>query len=572
MENLRLGGVSPEECRAVESELAAWHADFVPEDRDCLLRLKATVDRCRRIAEEYSDKILALFFEKVNDLGYALGVSEPAVKVFSEAVIRSHPVFQLSRLVALVLSSIRTRALLKPWDVIVPGEAAGRLTTVRSLTSVTSAGDGPLIVLTDKAEGDEEIPPQVTGLIIASETPLLSHLAVRARQRGTVFVSCEEVNRIAELKKLSGKPIRICVTADTFEIDAAKMNNGDAFAGGTVRVIVPEVPSEFPSGKIITLDMVSAATGGAKADGARRLTEIARLNKTDFDVPRGVVIPFGVMEESLRSVPTLEAEYCAALKEIDRLQGPEMEERLQRLRELVLNLPADDELVSGVMAHFKKDDRLMVRSSSNCEDIEGLSGAGLYDSIPDVPQSGIAGAVRKVWASLWNKRAAAARQNASVPHGMARMAVLIQRMMPADVSFIMHTLNPLNNSETEILVELAAGLGETLASGRQPGSPFRMVYRKKTGEMEMRSFASYRTALFQERLGGVVRRTIDYSNIPFSKDKKSRTEVSGRIGRIGMLVETAFGLPLDIEGLMIDNKIFLVQARPQQRRQVECRQ
>jgi phosphoglucan,water dikinase len=571
LENLRFGGVAPEECRAVEAELAAWYADVAPEDRDFLLRLKATVDRCRRVAGEYPDKILALFPEKVNTLGYALGVSEHPVKAFAEAVIRSHPVFQLSKLVALLLKSIRTRASLQPWDVIVPGQASGRLTTVRSLASVSDAGDGPLIVLTDKAEGDEEIPWNVTGLIIASETPLLSHLAVRARQRGTVFVSCEDISRIGELKKLSEKPIRICVTADTFEINVTKMKDGSTFKGRTARVIVPEVSPQFPSQKIITLDMVSPATGGVKADGARRLTEIAKLNNADFEVPPGCVIPFGVMEESLRSLPSLEAEYYTTLKEIDRLSHPDIRARLQRIRDLVLQLPLNNELVSGAIAHFKKDDRLIVRSSSNCEDLEGLSGAGLYDSIPNVPQSGIASAVRKVWASLWNSRAAEARQNASVPHGRARMAVLIQTMMPADMSFIMHTLNPVNNNEKEILVEFAVGLGETLASGREPGAPFRTLYRKSTGDIEMLSFASYSAALVQDRRGGTVRTIIDYSKIPFSKDKKFRTELCARVGKIGICVETSFGLPLDIEGLVAGNRIFLVQARPQQRRQMECR-
>ena len=144
-------------------------------------------------------------------------------------------------------------------------------------------------------------------------------------------------------------------------------------------------------------------------------------------------------------------------------------------------------------------------------------------------------------------------------------------MMPADMSFIMHTLNPVNNSENEILIECAVGLGETLASGREPGSPFRMVYRKNTGDMQMLSFASYRTAFVLDRRGDIVQSIIDYSKIPFSKDKKFRTELSKRIGGIGSLVETSFGSPLDIEGLVVDNKIFLVQARPQQRRQVECR-
>jgi phosphoglucan,water dikinase len=571
IENLRLGSVAPEECRAVEAELEVWSADFAPRDRDSLLRLRATVERCRRVADEYSEKILALFPGKVNDLGNALGVSEHAVKTFSEAVIRSHPVFQLSRLIALLLKSIRTLAFLNPWEVIVPGEASGRLITVGSLASVTDEGDGPLVVLTEKAEGDEEIPTHITGLIIAGETPLLSHLAVRARQRGTVFVSCEDSGRIGELRKLTGKPIRICAAADSFETAVTEMKDSGVFKDDSVRVIVPEVSIEFPSEKIIALDMVSPATGGPKAYGAKRLMEIARLGEGAFEVPRGIVIPFGVMEESLHRNPSLKGKYHAMAEEIDRLPRREMEMLLQRLRELLLTLPLDNGLVSGIKSHFGKDDRFIVRSSSNCEDLEGLSGAGLYDSVLNVPQSAIASAVLKVWASLWNRRAVEARRNASVPHGRARMAVLIQKMMPAEMSFIMHTLNPLNNSESEILVELAAGLGETLASGREPGAPFRAVYRKNTGDTEMHSFASYSAALVGDSREGTVRKIIDYSKVQFSRDEKFRTELSARIGKTGVLTENSLGLPLDIEGCVVGSEIFLVQARPQQRRPRECR-
>jgi len=114
VENLRLSGFDAMECQAVESELNFWRQRFEPRDTQELIRLKATLDRCGRLAEAYCDKILALFPEKVERLGRALGVAEHAIKGFCEADIRSHLVFQLSKLVALFLKSIRTHAALSP--------------------------------------------------------------------------------------------------------------------------------------------------------------------------------------------------------------------------------------------------------------------------------------------------------------------------------------------------------------------------------------------------------------------------------------------------------------------------
>ena len=56
-----------------------------------------------------------------------------------------------------------------------------------------------------------------------------------------------------------------------------------------------------------------------------------------------------------------------------------------------------------------------MRSSANVEDLAGMSGAGLYDSIPNVP-AGDAGALGKavaeVWASLYTRRAVLSRRAA----------------------------------------------------------------------------------------------------------------------------------------------------------------
>jgi len=114
VENLRLSGFDAMECQALESELDFWRQRFEPRDIQELIRLKATLDRCGRLAEVYCDKILALFPEKVERLGRALGVAEHAIKGFCEADIRSHLIFQLSKLVALFLKSIRTHAALSP--------------------------------------------------------------------------------------------------------------------------------------------------------------------------------------------------------------------------------------------------------------------------------------------------------------------------------------------------------------------------------------------------------------------------------------------------------------------------
>ena len=59
--------------------------------------------------------------------------------------------------------------------------------------------------------------------------------------------------------------------------------------------------------------------------------------------------------------------------------------------------------------------RAYVRSSANVEDIEGMSGAGLYESVPNVDVGSaeeLGAAVAEVWASLYTARAVSTRRRA----------------------------------------------------------------------------------------------------------------------------------------------------------------
>lgn len=60
------------------------------------------------------------------------------------------------------------------------------------------------------------------------------------------------------------------------------------------------------------------------------------------------------------------------------------------------------------------------------------------------------------------------------------MAVLVQQQLSPDLSFVLHTVSPLDGDKDTMYAELAVGLGETLASGTR-GSPWRLAVNKSTG-------------------------------------------------------------------------------------------
>ena len=91
---------------------------------------------------------------------------------------------------------------------------------------------------------------------------------------------------------------------------------------------------------------------------------------------------------------------------------------------------------------------------------------------PDLPR------LQSVWASKYNERAFLSMKKVGLNFLDLRMAVLVQRVVPAAYAFVIHTENPTNGKRDEIFAELVIGLGESIVSGMVPGSSLSFVANK----------------------------------------------------------------------------------------------
>ncbi len=561
LDNLRLSRIEPPECAALRSELSAWATNFHSDDRFHLLRLLATLTRARRLAESYTDRINGLFPPRAQEIGRALGVAEEAVRVFSEGDVRGHVIFQLSKLVEQGTKAARQALRLPPWETIVPGEARGTLVRAGELAEVEGA-QGPLLLLLEQVDGDAEIPTGVKGIILGHPMPLLSHLGVRARQARTPFAAGPGREQLEAFGGLVGKAVRLRVTAEGLSLEEAANAPQEEAQPAPVAVAVPEVILAKEAAAL-PLDQATPNTCGAKAAGARRLRELAEQSQGLFRVPRGLALPFGAMEACLAAAPDLQREYLVLQGRLAKTPIEGLEEVLERLRALLASLRLPEEVNQMVAAFFGPDARLAVRSSANGEDLEHLAGAGLYESVVNVPPAAVAEAVARVWASLWTRRAAVSRLQAGIPHTAVRMAVLIQELVPPDLSFILHTVNPLSGRRDEALVELAVALGEVLASSKLPGAPYRLVCDRGTGAARLLACAYFSLALRPDPHGTAEER-LDYSQVPLSADPEAAPRLGRRLAPMASFLEEKLGRPQDVEGVCAGDEIHVVQARPQQ--------
>ncbi|KAJ0523595.1 putative alpha-glucan, water dikinase [Helianthus annuus] len=86
-------------------------------------------------------------------------------------------------------------------------------------------------------------------------------------------------------------------------------------------------------------------------------------------------------------------------------------------------------------------------------------------------------AIKKVWASKWNKRAYFSTRKVKLDHDLLCMAVLVQEIINADYAFVIHTTNPSSGDPSEIYAEVVKGLGETLF-GAYPGRALSLIAKK----------------------------------------------------------------------------------------------
>ena len=600
--NAALSESDDPEMATVAAEFAAWHAEFIK--RKTLdgvwgnARLRATMQRVIRCGAAYQEKIAGILVPAATALGRALNIDARALAVFGEGAVRAGVLFQPVKLAETADARLRADLHLPPWGVIVPGTATGVALDCDDLDDCPAdlpgkAGDFAAIVRLTHADGDEEIPAWIKGIILAHPLPQLSHLAIRARQAGVVMAAAENVEDFADLAVPPGGDfvtfehveravtLTLRVTAEGITLVRGAENSGSApvmARKSSAEVSCRPAPIVLATApQVLAEAAITRGNGGAKAEGAAWLRSRAAVSRTGagekFSAPAAVALPFGSMEYALQAAGR-QTEYARAVAAFEKAAGEEISGCLENLRRIIMGVEIPVAVLEKLRELFPAafvtatGARFAVRSSSNGEDLENLAGAGLYDSVIGVTADALPTAIKQVWASLWTRRAALSRRAGNIPQDAVKMAVLIQEALAPDYSFVLHTADPVTGERGTVGMEIAVGLGETLASANQSGRPYHVV-APVNGGLRLLSCADYSFAARGGQNAGdgaqgqLRLERVNYAEIPLSRDSGAWEELALRLADIGRNLEKAAGRPLDIEGAVCGDKIWIVQARPE---------
>lgn len=236
-----------------------------------------------------------------------------------------------------------------------------------------------------------------------------------------------------------------------------------------------------------------------------------RLIRAGFPVPAGFVLDSNLLDVVLRS----------------NGRSPENPGEFDQS----LNIPAY--IIDRLMTEIEElgCSHVAVRSSAIGEDGDLHSYAGQYHTTLDVPaddRDAVASALRATWGSLYSAHALA-YEASRTEEGNRSIAVVVQKMVAADLSGVLFTVDPVGGS-TNLILNVVRGSGEKLVSG----------------EVTPEEITVPRTGALSET----------------SEDTLLNQTLRSRLRELALAVEELEGSAQDIEFSIEKGEVFLLQARP----------
>ncbi len=214
------------------------------------------------------------------------------------------------------------------------------------------------------------------------------------------------------------------------------------------------------------------------------------------------------------------------------------------------------ELKELVLSRFDKLDvpYVAVRSSALNEDGTAASWAGQLETFLNVDRDSLLQEVAECLESVNSARAQAYAAQKDIAAG--RVAVLVQAMVPSEVSGVAFSVHPVTQSSEQMVIEAGLGLGEAVVSGEI--TPDTYVVSKNDASVLEQHIASQNKRLIRGVDGGNEWETLETANDRPKLDSQQIAELATMVIKI----EQYFGFPVDVEWAYAGGKLYILQSRP----------
>jgi len=437
--------------------------------------------------------------------------------------------------------------------------------------------------------------PRVLGIINAEHTTPLSHTNVLASGwQVPNSIQLGIFDRI-EKEKLNGEWVRYSVQQDANEVFLKKIERpaeADTRPAWSIQKITLEEP-EIANTPIIPLEKLRMSDRykyGTKAanlgelryvldHGSERLLGFYRVRRPPranllpylgkflgvhdsadmarscweflrefIRIPRGIAIPFALQREFLESQPQIQ-QAIGKLKMALELNARQADSLAVSLEQMIRRSRMPDRIRNyiddEISRHLGGVSSFVVRSSSNAEDLEHFSAAGIYESVNCVTTAeNIFASIKQVWASLLAPRSVRLRQEVGISLDDSYMGVIIQEEIPSLMGGVLVTTNPMNKGDfRNVYLNISPRSVTQIVQGAE--LPYQYLYNVVEGGGRTLSLGGSTKDLSDER-----------------KAILQKLAFAGRLLQSHFSPDYTFSTPADIEWLLGEDGVYVVQLRP----------
>ncbi len=363
-----------------------------------------------------------------------------------------------------------------------PADSIGKLRFVNASELDTAFVGFRDIVVLDRVPNDISV---TQGIITAEFQTPLSHINVLSQNRGTPNMALRGATEDEQLRALEGKWVRLTVELAEYQIEEVSKAEADEWWEAH-RPDVVQVPGVDLSHDTLTdcelmidpeaEDLLAEFKAATRAFGGKAANYSGLTHIEGLPVPKAFGIPvyfyMQFMEENGFDVQVQDL-----LDDPDFQDDPAVRDaELAQLRDDMMQAPVNADFEAALIEKLETDfpaTRMRFRSSTNAEDLDGFTGAGLYTSKSgelDDPADPPLDAIREVWSSVWYFRAFEERSYRSIDHLAVGMALLVHHSFPdEEANGVALTANPFDKTGSTPAFYINVQLGEASVVQPDPG-------------------------------------------------------------------------------------------------------
>ncbi len=295
---------------------------------------------------------------------------------------------------------------------------------------------------------------------------------------------------------------------------------------------------------------------------------IIKLIQLGINIPTGFVLKANAYKDFFKK-----SENSQQLKEL--LSTDLTIKKVFHLSEFIQQLIQNTNIPRGILEElkigydkFKRDEGInssfAVRSSATIEDTGTFSFAGQAESyLYNISFDDLIDSVKNCWASLFNPSALLYiiqmnKNGIELSLSDIHMAVIIQKMVNADISGVLFTTNVISNNSDEIMINSTWGLGETIANNII--IPDMFILNKKKFNIIKSVIGTKEKKSIRNPEGPhsiIIDSELNYRDIYSLNENQLK-----KLYNLGLNLENAFNHPQDIEWAIEKDILYVLQSRP----------